>query len=108
MNLSNIILTPTTGPLLTIIGLLLVAGLIGYVTAWYYAKSVYTPVIKGLGEDKLRLGNEITGLKGDISNLNNSIDRLSGQVTNLEGEIAEKEKIISGMEDKINELKKKK
>ena len=29
-----------------IIALLLVAGLIGYLTAWYYAKSVYTPIIK--------------------------------------------------------------
>ncbi len=44
-----------------IIVLLLVAGLIGYLTAWYYAKSVYTPVIKKLEDEKVQLNREIAG-----------------------------------------------
>ena len=42
-----------------IVILLLVAGLIGYLTAWYYAKSVYTPVIKKLEDEKIQLNREI-------------------------------------------------
>ena len=38
-----------------IIVLLLVAGLIGYLTAWYYARSVYTPVIKKLEALRLKI-----------------------------------------------------
>lgn len=41
-----------TGSVIEIVLLLLVAGLIGYFTAWFYAKSVYTPIIKGLEEEK--------------------------------------------------------
>ena len=41
-----------TGAVITIIALLLVAVIIGYFTAWFYAKSVYTPVIKGLEAEK--------------------------------------------------------
>ena len=44
-----------TGAVITIIALLLVAAIIGYFTAWFYAKSVYTPVIKGLEADKENL-----------------------------------------------------
>ena len=59
----------TTGAVITIIALLLVAAIIGYLTAWYYAKSVYTPVIKGLEADKAELIKQVAGLKDDIAKL---------------------------------------
>jgi peptidoglycan hydrolase CwlO-like protein len=97
-----------------IIALLLVAGLIGYLTAWFYAKSVYTPIIKGLEDDKVKLNQEISGLKDDIRNLNVKIDGLEKKVDELELEVSEKEKLISEkvniineQEGEINSLKKK-
>lgn len=82
-----------------IIALLLVAGLIGYLTAWFYAKSVYTPVIRGLEEDKIKLNGEISGLREDISKLNLKVENLNRKVDELEVEISEKERQIS---EKVN------
>ena len=53
-----------TGAVITIVGLLLVAAIIGYLTAWYYAKSVYTPKIKALEDENAGLRREIDSLKG--------------------------------------------
>ena len=50
-----------TGAVITIVALLLVAAIIGYFTAWLYAKSVYTPVIKGLETDKANLIKQVDG-----------------------------------------------
>ena len=66
-----------TGAVITIIALLLVAVIIGYFTAWLYAKSVYTPVIKGLETDKADLTKQVAGLKGDIIALNGKIEKLN-------------------------------
>ena len=113
MNTQSILVAQTTGPVLTILGLIIVAGVIGYLTAWFYAKSVYTPIIKKLEEDKVRLNNEITGLKSDISALNSKVKTLNGKIEELEIEIADKEKEISekvnmiiDREDELRELRK--
>ena len=58
-----------TGAVITIVALLLVAAIIGYLSAWFYAKSVYTPVIKGLEADKAELNKQVAGLKDDISKI---------------------------------------
>ena len=84
-----------TGAVITIIALLLVAAIIGYFTAWLYAKSVYTPVIKGLETDKENLTTEVDGLNDDIKKLNGKVDKLSEKVSKLEAEIEEKDKEIS-------------
>jgi peptidoglycan hydrolase CwlO-like protein len=97
----------TTGPVLTIVGLLLVAAFIGYLTAWFYAKSVYTPIIKGLENDKAELNRQISGLKDEISKLNDKVENLNGQISKLEGEIAEKIKEIGEKDKAIQTLKKK-
>ena|SRR5665648_1126331 len=81
-----------TGSVIEIVLLLLVAGLIGYFTAWFYAKSVYTPIIKGLEEEKTELDRQIWGLKDDISKLNEKIGK-------LEEEIAEKDKEIENLKN---------
>jgi peptidoglycan hydrolase CwlO-like protein len=90
-----IILTQSnTGAVILILALLLVAGIIGYFTAWYYAKSVYTPVIKGLEADKVELNRQIAGLKDDIGKLNGKVDKLNEKINKLDEEIAEKDKEI--------------
>ena len=83
-----------TGAVITIVGLLLVAGIIGYLSAWFYAKSVYTPIIKGLETDKAELNKQVAGLKDDVAKLNVKVDKLNEKIGKLEEEIAEKEKEV--------------
>ncbi len=83
-----------TGAVVTIIALLLVAVIIGYFTAWFYAKSVYTPVIKGLESEKADLIKQVAGLKDDISKLTGKVEKLTDKIGKLEDEITEKEKEI--------------
>jgi hypothetical protein len=75
------------GAVVTIILLLLVAALIAFVTAHYYYKSVYTPVIKGLEADKEELNRQ-------ISLLNSEIAKLNARSLELENIISEKNKEI--------------
>ncbi len=96
-----------TAAVILIIALLLVAGLIGYLTAWFYAKSVYTPIIKKLEDEKVQLNREISGLKDDISKLESKVASLNGKIGDLEKEIADKEKEVSDRVNEIRELKKK-
>jgi peptidoglycan hydrolase CwlO-like protein len=98
MNTLVILLVQTvTGAVITIIALLLVAVIIGYFTAWFYAKSVYTPIIKGLEAEKAELNNQVAGLKDDISKLNGKVDKLNEKIGKLEEEIAEKDKEIKNL-----------
>ena len=83
-----------TGAVITIVALLLVAAIIGYFTAWFYARSVYTPIIKGLEAEKADLLKQVAGLKDDIIKLNGKVDKLSEKIGKLEEEIAEKDKEI--------------
>jgi peptidoglycan hydrolase CwlO-like protein len=86
-----------TGAVVTIVALLLVAAIIGYLSAWFYAKSVYTPVIKGLEADKAELNRQIAGLKDDITKLNSTVDKLNGKIASLEKEIAAKDSEIKDL-----------
>jgi len=83
-----------TGAVITIVALLLVAAIIGYFTAWLYAKSVYTPVIKGLEADKDNLNKQVDGLNEDIKKLSGKVDKLNEKIGKLEDEIEEKDKEI--------------
>ena len=78
-----------TGNVVTIVALDLVAAIIGFIVAWLYARSVYTPVIKGLETDKSDLHNQVVGLKGEFDNLNEKADKLSGRISELEGTFSE-------------------
>ena len=93
------------GSVIEIVLLLLVAGLIGYFTAWFYAKSVYTPIIKGLEEEKTELNRQILGLKDDISKLNGTVDKLNGTVDKLNEEIGKLEEEIAEKDKEIENLK---
>lgn len=83
-----------TGAVLTIVGLLLVAAIIGYFTAWLFAKSKYTPIIKGLEADKAALQKEVAGLKDDVSKLKGEVGKLNEKITALEKDVAAKDKEI--------------
>ena len=101
MTLSFIILAQSvTGAVITIVALLLVAAIIGYLTAWFYAKSVYTPIIKGLEAEKADLLRQVAGLKDDISKLNSKVEGLNGKISKLEEQIASKEKEIKELNKK--------
>jgi len=91
------------GSVIEIVLLLLVAGLIGYFTAWFYAKSVYTPIIKGLEEEKTELNRQILGLKDDISKLNGTVDKLNGTVDKLNGTVDKLNEEIGKLEEEIAE-----
>jgi peptidoglycan hydrolase CwlO-like protein len=86
-----------TGAVLTIIGLLLVAAIIGYFSAWFYAKSIYTPIIKELETDKEQLQKEVAGLRNDIVSLNEQADKLRDKITGLEKEVEAKAKEIKDL-----------
>lgn len=83
-----------TGAVITIIALLLVAVIIGYFTAWLYAKSVYSPVIKGLEADKAELNKEVSSLKDDKDKLTAKVEKLNDKIGRLEEESAQKDKEI--------------
>jgi hypothetical protein len=95
--LSIFLAQSVAGPVIEIVLLLLVAGLIGYLTAWYYAKSVYTPIIKGLEGDKKELNRQISGLLDDIKKLNGVVDNLNAKIANLEKQLGEKDNEIENL-----------
>jgi peptidoglycan hydrolase CwlO-like protein len=104
--LSILLVQSVTGAVITIIALLLVAAIIGYFTAWFYAKLVYTPIIKGLEEEKAELNKQITGLKNDISKLNGEVDKLKEDIEKLNKKISKNEEEIAEKDKEIKQLKK--
>jgi len=94
-----------TGAVVSIVALLLVAALIGYVTAWFYAKSVYTPIIKKLEEEKVDLQKQVAALQEDIRKLNGKVDELNEKIAGLEKITDEKDKLLADKDHQIDELK---
>jgi peptidoglycan hydrolase CwlO-like protein len=99
-----------TGAVIFIIGLLIVAAVIGYLTAWFYAKSVYTPIIKGIEKDKAdltdrveSLSKQVESLKSEIINLNTTISAQSEKIKTLEKQIEEKNTEIKRLTKPIKE-----
>jgi predicted flap endonuclease-1-like 5' DNA nuclease len=79
MYIATILLAQTkSGAIIEIIFLLLVAAIIGYVTAWYYGKSLFI--------------EEINALKLEVNTLNKTIIGLEMQNSNLQKELDEKRK----------------
>jgi peptidoglycan hydrolase CwlO-like protein len=94
-----------TGAVITIIALLLVTVIIGYFTAWFYAKSVYSPVIKGLEKDKKDLNNQVAGLKDDAAKLTLKVEKLNDKIGKLEEEADLKDKEIKKLSKSKKKLK---
>jgi peptidoglycan hydrolase CwlO-like protein len=104
MTLSFIILAPSvTGTVITIVALGLIVAIIGYLTAWFYAKSIYTPIIKGLEAEKADLQKQVAGLKEDVSKLNSKVEDLNGKIKKLEEAAAQKDKEIKELKSRIKE-----
>ena len=103
--LSIFIAQSVTGEVLTIIALLLVAVIIGYLTVWFYAKSVYTPIIKQLEGEKADLITQIGVLKEDIRKLNEKTNVLNKDIARLEKLITDKNKQLAAKDSEIKDLK---
>lgn len=85
-----------TGSVIIIVLLLLVAALIGYLTSWFYAKSVYTPVIKGLEDSRRKLSKEVDWLTAEAVEMKEKVTGLEAKVKKLEDQIEEKDRELSG------------
>lgn len=100
MNPQFILLTQSvTTAVIEIILLLLGACLIGFLTAWYYQKSYFTPIIKKLESEKEELNMKIDGLNKDISGLKNDISGLNTKITGLQKTITDKDKEIAELKN---------
>jgi uncharacterized protein len=86
-----------TGNVITIVALELAAAIIGFIIAWFYARSVYTPVIKSLETDKANLNAQVARLNGDISGLNEKVSSLDEKIKGLEEQLASKEKELKAL-----------
>jgi peptidoglycan hydrolase CwlO-like protein len=93
-----LLLQSATSAMVEIVLLIIGAGLICFLTAWFYQKSVYTPVITRLEAEKQDLNRKIDGLHKDI-------DGLKSKITGLENVIKEKDNLIARMNKEIDELK---
>jgi peptidoglycan hydrolase CwlO-like protein len=91
------------GNVALIVLLLLIAGLIGYLTAWYYSKSINIPIIRGLEAEKADLKTKVAELKDDIKKLEGKIDRLSENISSLQKQIEEREKEIQQYKKDLKE-----
>jgi len=88
MNTLLIFLVQTkSGATIEILSLLLVAGIIGYVTAWLYSKSIYERRIKAIESDRHELNNRIVNLDADIFNLKNSLKEKDYEMEQLAFEV---------------------
>ena len=100
MNTQVLIIAQSASSAMIEIALLLLgAALIGFFTAWYYQKSVFTPIIKKLETEKEDLNKKIDGLNKEISGLKTDI-------TGLKSKIGELEKTISDKNQEIEQLMK--
>ncbi len=75
------------GPVIEIILLIIGAAVIGFLTAWYYQKSYYTPIIKKLESDKVDLNKQIDSLKAEARKLNEKILAMEKSLEEKENEI---------------------
>lgn len=93
MNTQFILLTQSATTAMIEIALLLVgAALIGFLIAWFYQKSVYTPVVKRLESEKEELNRKNDGLNKDISRLNSKISELENVIVEKDKEIEQLKK----------------
>lgn len=91
MNTQVILIAQSATSAMVEIALLLVGALlIGFITAWFYQKSVFTPIIKGLETDKENLNKKIETLNNDINGLKAKISELENTITSKNKEIADK------------------
>jgi septal ring factor EnvC (AmiA/AmiB activator) len=89
------------GNVALIVLLLLVAAIIGYLTSWFYAKSIYTPVIKQLESDKEGLNAKIGELNDEKKKLQVQIERLNEKIASIEAQIEERNKELKQLKKPV-------
>lgn len=95
MNTQLILIVQSASSVMMEIALLLLgAALIGFFTAWYYQKSVFTPIINRLESEKEELNKKIVGLNSEISGLKTDLNGLKSKIGELENTITDKNKEI--------------
>ena len=83
-----ILLAQTRGEAtIEILSLLLVAAIIGYLTAWFYSKSIYLRRIKVIQSEIDQLKKDIVALNEDKSNLNKSLHEKDNEIEHLNLEV---------------------
>jgi predicted flap endonuclease-1-like 5' DNA nuclease len=70
-----------------IISLLLVAAIIGYITAWLYYKSIYERRIKVIESEKDKLNSHIVNLNADNNKLHKNLDEKDKEIDHLTLEV---------------------
>jgi cell division protein FtsB len=101
MNAQSIFLVQSvTAAVIEIILLLLGAALIGFLTAWYYQKSVYTPVIKKLESEKDDLIRQVAILKNEKDELIKKVAVLNDEKGQLKDKILTLEKSLAARKEK--------
>lgn len=93
------LMSSVTTAVIEIILLLIGACLIGFLTAWYYQKSYFTPIIKKLEAEKEELNRKIEVLNKEITGLKNDISGLNSKISGLERTIADRDKEITELKN---------
>ena len=89
MNALIIILAQTkSGATIVILFLLLVAAIIGYLTAWLFYKSVYVKKIRIIETEREELKTKIVNLNADKSNLQKSLTEKDRNIEHLNREVS--------------------
>ncbi len=87
------------GNVITIVILDLAAAILGFVIAWLYARSVYTPVIKALEDDRKKLNDELSGLNKEVTGLRIKTEELQSRISGLEIELEKKNAEIKSLKE---------
>jgi len=83
-----IFLTQTKGEAtIVILSLLLVAAIIGYITAWLYYKSIYVTRIKAIESEKDEMNNQIVNFKTEKNNLQKMLHEKDNEMEYLIKEV---------------------
>jgi hypothetical protein len=78
----------TTGDILEIVGLLLVAGIIAWLTSYYYYRSIYRKKIAERDEIIKTQSGKIRGLEADIYSLQASLQTKDQEIEKLKLDLA--------------------
>ncbi|MFO7573755.1 MAG: hypothetical protein R6W67_01180 [Bacteroidales bacterium] len=84
MHTITILFTQTKGAaIIEILLLLIIAAIIGYITAWLFYRSAYKESLSETESEKHRLNNHIVNLNGEIVDLEKSLDEKDQELEQL-------------------------
>lgn len=83
MSIILILAQSRTGALLEIITMLIIAAIIGFLTAYIYFKSIYIREINFLKEDVDKLTGQVGILKDEVATLGKNLDEKDKEIAGL-------------------------